>query len=148
MKEVKPFSWIVRFDVAPTWVADGFVMNDASALEMLARELGWADVNTELAAAIISAPDAYSILSEQGYQKCNAEELGQIVDGAPLAYQKPEGISAIKLALLNAISLIDSVAFVRDENDNTAEVLDQLRIAMGLVEGSEPISDIEWQKAD
>lgn len=148
MKEVKPFSWVVRFDVAPIWVADGFVMNDTSTLEMLARELGWADVNTELAAAIISAPDAHDILHEQGYQKTNAEELAEIVEGSPFAYQKTEYSSALKLALMNAIALLDSVAFVRDENDNTAAVLEQLRGVLGLVDGSAPISDIEWQKAD
>lgn len=147
MTAVKPFSWIVRFDVAPVWVADGFIMSDSQVSEMLARELGWADVNNELAASVISAPDAYSILSEQGYRNTNVQALERIMEDAPIAYPpKTEGTSALKLAIVNAISLLESVAFVRDDNDNTAEVLEQLRGALALVDGSEPIADIEWQE--
>lgn len=34
MSNVKPYSWVVRFDVAPQWVADGFIMTDTRQILM------------------------------------------------------------------------------------------------------------------
>ena len=66
MSNVKPYSWVVRFDVAPQWVADGFIMTDTTALEMLSDVINYAN-DHELAALVISAPDAERISEEQGY---------------------------------------------------------------------------------
>lgn len=35
MNKIKPYTWIVRFDVAPEWVADGFNLTDERALLLL-----------------------------------------------------------------------------------------------------------------
>ena len=43
MSNVKPYSWVVRFDVAPQWVADGFIMTDTTALEMLSDVINYAN---------------------------------------------------------------------------------------------------------
>lgn len=56
MSKTAPYSWIVRFDVAPEWVADGFVFSDQRALEMLGADLSSACMSTELAAAVLAAP--------------------------------------------------------------------------------------------
>ena len=66
MSNVKPYSWVVRFYVAPQWVADGFIMTDNTALEMLSDVINYAN-DHELAALVISAPDAERISEEQGY---------------------------------------------------------------------------------
>jgi len=69
-KEIpKTFKWVVEFEVDEMWVADGFNLDDLRALEMLATDLSFADVNTELSAKVISAPPAYLVLAAQGYLK-------------------------------------------------------------------------------
>ncbi|MEY0498971.1 hypothetical protein AB7321_18980 [Providencia rettgeri] len=74
MSNVKPYSWVVRFDVAPQWVADGFIMTDTTALEMLSDVIDYANEH-ELAASVISAPGAERITEEQGYLPSNNAEL-------------------------------------------------------------------------
>ncbi|WP_241187963.1 hypothetical protein, partial [Citrobacter freundii] len=88
MSNVKPYSWVVRFDVAPQWVADGFIMTDTTALEMLSDVINYAN-DHELAALVISAPDAERISEEQGYLASNnAELMRQVLIGSPQAYAK------------------------------------------------------------
>lgn len=48
--------WTVTFRVAPCWIADGFKLTDERALEMLASDLRYADIGTELDAQVIAAP--------------------------------------------------------------------------------------------
>lgn len=86
--QIQPFTWIVRFDVAPEWVADGFSLCDERALEMLSRETSGC-MSTELAARVIAAPAPGRIVAEQGYPKQGARtaaEIQSLVSGAPHAY--------------------------------------------------------------
>lgn len=143
----KRYTWVVRFDVAPEWVADGFVMTDETALDMLSDKVGFANMETELAARVIAAPSALDIAKEQGYtvdHPVDHKAVEEIKQGAPLAYQYGKGLEktdTLEKAMMDAISLLDSVAFVRDENDNTGAVLSKLRAALCLVRGDEVASD-------
>ncbi len=147
----KPFTWLVRFDIAPEWVGDGFNLTDERALEMLGRDLDGACMSTELAARVISAPSALRIVREQGYAPKTSgagEAVAAVIAGAPHAYAGSETIGGdvrVDSALIDAISLLEKVAFVQHENDNTGVVLSKLREALALVRGDQPISDIEWQ---
>lgn len=149
--KTKPFAWIVRFDVAPEWVADGFNLSDERALTMLGRTLGMACMSTELAARVLAAPSALRIVREQGYTKEHPQagkEVAGVLDGAPYAYadvKKRSDAVTLDKAISDAIKLLDSVAFVRNEKDNTGAVLSQLRDARAMLRGDDPISDIEWQ---
>ncbi|MEQ8308061.1 MAG: hypothetical protein RIA09_16005 [Hoeflea sp.] len=58
--------WTVEFEIDATWVADGFVMTDERALEMLASDLGWAS-ESELGAKVIKHPSLLKIAKLQGY---------------------------------------------------------------------------------
>lgn len=148
---IKPYSWIVRFDVAPVWVADGFNLTDERALEMLEQDLRYATSGEELAARVIVAPPAAFILEEQGYRLGAPDamrELRTIMNSAPHAYRRaPDAADALE-TLDAAISLLDSVAFVQHENDNTSTVLARLRELHAVMSGTDPISDIEWQAAE
>lgn len=64
----KSFKWTVEFEVDECWVADGFDLDNDRALEMLANDLGWANINTELKARVIKAPKADLIAKTQGYR--------------------------------------------------------------------------------
>lgn len=138
---VRPYTYVVRFDIAPLWVADGFILSDETALAMLAERLDYACDATELAARVLVAPTSARIEDEQGYR--HGAIAKSIEDGAPEAYEN-FGENTIVSALIDAIELLDSVAFVRDENDNSREVLSKLFEALGKVNGSLPISDIQW----
>lgn len=147
---VKPYTWIVRFDVAPMWVSDGFSLGDQRALEMLGRDLGGANMSYELAAQVLAAPSPLRIVREQGYgpkHPDSATEILTMVGEAPHAYadmnKKFDGVTLDK-AITDAIALLDSVPFVRDEKDGSQKVLANLRTAQALLRGDEPISDIEW----
>lgn len=138
----QPFTWIVRLDVAPEWVADGFALSDQRALAMLGKDLDCACPDTELAASVLVAPNAERIAREQGYGPVHPHTAGVIASllaGAPRAQT---GDAVIEGALVDAIKLLDSVAFVSHENDNTGGVLSKLRDALALVQGTEPISTI------
>lgn len=144
-KTVKPFTWIVRFDVAPEWVADGFTLSDQRALEMLGRETSGC-MSTELAACVLQGPDLSRVLREQGYpvgRARSAREYDALSNAAPAAYVAPVHLAK---TLSDAVRLLDSVAFVSHEGDKTTEVLEQLRHALKLVNGLAPISPIEWQE--
>lgn len=62
------YTWTVELTVAAAWVADGFDLDSDRALRMLASELGYANMTTELSARIVSAPDPKLIRLEQGYK--------------------------------------------------------------------------------
>ena len=47
------YKFTVEFEVHKDWIADGFILTDTRALDMLAADLGFADVNTELRARVI-----------------------------------------------------------------------------------------------
>lgn len=149
-KTIHPFTWIVRLDVAPVWVADGFSLSDERALAMLSRETSGC-MTTELAARVIAAPAPSRIVAEMGYLKQDARsaaEIHSLVSGAPHAHRagarsRVAG-GALVGALNDAIELLESVAFVREERDNTQDVLEGLRKARDLVTGAAAISEIEW----
>jgi len=131
-----PLTWIVRFDIDPVWVADGFVMSDTQAIDMLSYKLEFANVDTELAAQVIAGPSPLRIAKEQGYDAQNPGGktiVREIIKASPAAYSSH---AKLDRALIDAITLLDSVAFVRDEKDNTQQVLDDLRKALAQVRGA------------
>lgn len=142
--KTQPYTWIVRFDVAPLWVADGFALDDGRALEMLGTDLSGACMSSEVAATVIVAPDPMRIAGEQGYDQAHPHVGGVVAElksGTPNA-------TLMQKALADAIQLLGSVAYVAHENDNTEAVLSQLRDAMALVNGASAISTIEWQPVE
>lgn len=151
---VKPYSWIVRFDVAPMWVADGFNLSDERALSMLGKTLGYACMSSELAARVLAGPSALRVAREMGYganHPASKREINNITAAAPHAYAamtKNAEVVTLDRALMDAINLLDSVAFVREEGDNTAQVIKNLRKAQAMVRGDAAISDIEWFPAE
>lgn len=62
---MKFYKWVVEFQVADTWVADGFDLTDERAHDMLASDLSYA-YGHELKAKVIRAPSAAAIAKEQG----------------------------------------------------------------------------------
>lgn len=120
---VKPFSWVVRFDVAPLWVADGFDFTDARAIDMLSNELGFADINTEIAAKVISSPDVNRIRAEQGHK---------VKDGAEI------NNGPVRQSIIDAIERLSS-------DVGAAAIVASLKLSLNLLDGTEPISDIEWE---
>lgn len=140
-----PYTYIVRFDIAPLWVADGFILSDQIAKEMITASLPYACEDSELAAQVLGAPNPARIEDEQGYRPGAIAK--SILAASPEAY-KDFGENSVLGAVIDAIELIDSVAFVRDENDNSREVLQKLHTALEKLNGNHPISDIEWQEAE
>lgn len=67
MSKPKTFTWTVEFTVAECWVEDGFDLTDDRALHMLATDLGWANMATELKAKVVKRPAAARIRKVQGY---------------------------------------------------------------------------------
>lgn len=66
-KDGRPvYVWTVQFEVSETWVEDGFELDDEGALEMLAGRLGYAHVEVELNAKVLSAPSPKAIARAQG----------------------------------------------------------------------------------
>jgi hypothetical protein len=77
------FKWTVEFEVDEVWVADGFSLSNLRALEMLASDLDYADMTTELSAKVIKAPPLDRILKAQGYDiagKSMEEKLHMLGD--------------------------------------------------------------------
>jgi hypothetical protein len=73
----KRFTWTVQFTVNPVWVADGFDLTDERALGMLAHDLSYANIGTELDAKVLTAPDPDEIAMEQGYKDdAHRKEVG------------------------------------------------------------------------
>jgi hypothetical protein len=67
MKNSKWFKWTVEFQVHETWVEDGFDLTDERALDMLAHDLSYANIGTELKAKVLDAPSPMRIKKAQGY---------------------------------------------------------------------------------
>jgi len=63
---MKTFKWVVEFEVAETWVEDGFNLTEEKAKNMMANALPLA-YGTEFTAKIIKAPNEKLILQTQGY---------------------------------------------------------------------------------
>jgi len=126
----KRYTWIVRFDVVPEWVADGFVIDDARANDMLATALPMAAEQHEIRAAVIAAPYARDIAGEQGYKldTIRARSLcDDIRSAAPLAYR-----SALDRVLWCAIGYISTAGM---PSDARKEVLAELNAALSLIRG-------------
>ena len=103
------YTWIVRFDVSPEWVADGFIMTDERANEMLSLALPFADEEHEIRAAVIAAPSFARIMAEQGYTPDTIARpttaSKEIHDGAPLAYAVDTVREAIRQHMSGAAEL-------------------------------------------
>lgn len=128
MPTAKPFTWVVRFTVAPLWVQDGFTIDDERALGMLARAVGAGSAD-ELQAKVLEAPSFLQVARMQGYGPSDSRS-GKVV--RQLRAQVGE-IGQIRGALVKARDLLDSVAFVKEEGDTQA-VLERLRDAIALIE--------------
>jgi len=144
MKTTLPYTWVVRYDVAALYVADGFTFSDQRALEMLSRETTGC-MSTEIAARVLVAPDRVRILKEQGARP-DAKGRETIVEkelriGSPAAYNQ----GTLLDALVSAWALLDSVPFVSKEGD-TEEVRSKLKGAIGMLQGTAPISTIHWEE--
>lgn len=68
MKREKFYKWTVEFEVAASWVADGFDLTDERAHDMISGDLTYA-YGHELRAKVIKAPAPPSIRKEQGHAK-------------------------------------------------------------------------------
>jgi hypothetical protein len=126
------FSWTVRFDVSSEWVADGFTLSDARAKDMLAEQLS-AATDDEFAAVVLDAPPTQAVLDAQGYHTGHPLTKGarlELVNGLT-----ENGV--VRKAMTDAIALLDSVAFVREEGDETATVLANLRTALAALGADE-----------
>lgn len=58
--------WTVEFSVDKSWVEDGFDLTKDRALDMLANDLRYANIGTELDAKVIKCPDKKLIKKLQG----------------------------------------------------------------------------------
>lgn len=128
MAKAKPFTWVVRYTVAPLWVQDGFALCNERALAMLAHEIG-AGTHDELQAQILEAPSPLHIVRMQGYAKSDARGgavAKELVDGAA-------GSGVLREALIAARDLLDSVAFVSTEGD-TVTPLAKINAALDAIE--------------
>lgn len=65
------FKWIVEFEIHETWVADGFMMTDRRAQDMIQTELGWATEH-EVSAKVILHPNLDKVAKAQGYKNAKA----------------------------------------------------------------------------
>ncbi|OBU10585.1 hypothetical protein [Morganella psychrotolerans] len=148
MSQIKPFSWLIRLDVAPLWVADGFCMNNQTALDMLANQLPYADMSFELGAAVIAGPDPLRIVNENDWE-ANPSEEAKIRTESPHAYPENEtqGTDLIS-TLTDAIAFIEGAEPGAANYANKNAIISRLRSALALVDGSEPIVDFEWQNAE
>lgn len=126
MSTAKPFTWIVRFTVAPLWVQDGFSISDERALQMLANTIGFGSAD-ELQAKVLEAPSALQIARMQGY----APEHGGRVVRELLAGVGRTGV--VHNALIRARDLLNSVAFVATEGD-TSGPLERINEALALID--------------
>lgn len=127
MPTMTPFSWVVRFTVAPVWIQDGFTLSHERVHHMLAREIGEGTPG-ELQAEILAAPASGQLAKAQGYTP-NTPRFSSMVK------EIQEGVCGsgrVTSALDKAIRLLDSVAFVKEEGDS-AKVLKQLREARKLM---------------
>ena len=62
----KWYKWVVEFEVNSGWVADGFVLTDEKARNMIQEHLPYA-FSEETKAKVLRSPSKEAILKEQGY---------------------------------------------------------------------------------
>ena len=132
----KPFTWVVQFTVDPIWVANGFAISDARALDMLAGACSYATIGTELSAKVLHAPSALRIAREQGYSKDDYRSgpvVRELIAGAPNS-------GNLHRALIAARKLLDSVAFVAVAGD-TAKPLALIDSALTDLSGPNEIEE-------
>lgn len=128
MATANPFSWVVRFTVAPLWVQDGFVLSDEVALDMLAQAIP-TGFDTELQAKVLEAPEPLQLVELQGYDAQHPKRG----DAVKVIEEGHGEVGLVQDALASARDLLDSVAFVSQEGD-TAEVLNKLRRALSALD--------------
>lgn len=135
MSKAQPFSWCVRFTVAPLWIQDGFTIDNDRALSMLAHAVGAGSAD-ELQARVIEAPSALQIARMQGYGPQHPQS-GRIVREI-LAGHGETG--QVRRALIMALDLLDSVAFVANEGDTNAPI-DAIHDALAIIDArqGEPV---------
>jgi hypothetical protein len=63
---MKTFKWVVEFEVAESWVEDGFEIDQDRATDIIANALPFAH-SSEFNATVIKSPDPKSIREVQGY---------------------------------------------------------------------------------
>lgn len=75
------FKWTVAFEIDERWVADGFVLTDQRALDMLSSELPNAFFGTELKAKVIEAPATVDLAKAQGYSNIRkgVSEINELI---------------------------------------------------------------------
>ncbi len=125
------YRWIVAFDVAPVWVQDGFSLSDLRAFDMLITDLEFAQMH-EVGAKVIASPSPLRIAREQGYAKSSHKATLAAI--REIKASAPHG-NALESSIARAIALLDSVAFVRHEGDETQQVLTALREQLAVIRG-------------
>lgn len=130
---MKMFKWIVEFQVADTWVADGFQMTDQRAWDMLSKDLSYADMDTEIHARVVASPNASLIAKAQGYENNHAVEK-VYVDGL-LVHQEDNQLENIRRVIMHAYRQLDSVAFLTKEGDTEGIKADLLHAAGQIANG-------------
>ncbi|ENG8827665.1 hypothetical protein ABVL22_004270 [Salmonella enterica] len=143
----KPYTYVVRFDISPYLTAKGFILDDRIAYDMLKNAVQASE--SDVAARVLGAPPVSLIERAQKREpsKLGSAEKHRFISKMPVAYSC-QGYCNVVDSVAEAIKLIDSVAFVRDENDNTAEVLANLRDTLDVLTGKAPISVDYWREAE
>lgn len=135
----KRYTWIVRFDVAPEWIADGFYISDARANDMLATALPVAAEKYEIRAAVIAAPSPVEIAREQGYDfrfmpDRFALRKSDIRDASPIAYD-----ACIVRSISRAIDFMSAYRVRRMEIRD--ECIRELTEVLNLISGASDLPD-------
>lgn len=128
MPTAKPFTYVVRFTIAPIWMQDGFTLSNDRALLMLAGAIGAGSAD-ELQAKVLEAPSALEIARIQGYDAKHPRS-GQVVRDIMAEHGE---VGVVRNALIKARDLLSGVAFVATEGD-TNDVLDRLRDALATID--------------
>lgn len=139
-----PFTWIVRFDVAPLWVADGGTISDLDALTMLGNRFGDACQNTEIAARVLSGPVRSRIAAAQGYVT-PADRFARDVLYKELAREAPVAMSPDHYSMLRLVMDLEGIA-----NEMEHPGLKQgLKTLRNVMNGRAPIDQIgEYPEGD
>ena len=129
----KRYTWIVRFDVVPEWVADGFVIDDERANDMLQTALPMAAEQHEIRAAVIGAPCPYDIAREQGY----IQHPDELRCNAPLAsHADPRNVDQAIERAIAFIGAIDHDPMIADMHKAS---LAELRAALAMIRGDDDL---------
>lgn len=136
----KRHTWIVRFDVCPEWVADGFAIDDERANDMLQIALPMAAEQHEIRAAVLCAPCPYDIAKAQGYGRTSASAFAradELRSAAPLGvHEHPFNVDC---AISRAIDLLQSVHTKVASEDKRSASLAELRLALAMIRGDEDL---------